>query len=153
MSRPKTPTVLKLVKGTTQPPCRTNKNEPKPDNNRPKPPSIVTGAALNEWKRIMPQLEAVGLVSLVDRAALAAYCVAYGRWIDAEKSVAEHGYMLKAPNNLPMPSPYLSVANKAMEQMMKAIREFGLSPASRSSVSSITKPESKKMGIKERFSR
>jgi P27 family predicted phage terminase small subunit len=43
--------------------------------------------------------------------------------------------MVKSPNGFPMQSPYLAVANKAMEQMRGLLTEFGMSPASRTRIS------------------
>lgn len=36
-------------------------------------------------------LHALRLVENVDRAALAAYCTAYARWVQAERAIAERG--------------------------------------------------------------
>ena len=42
--------------------------------------------------------------------------------------------MVKSPNGFPIQSPYLAVANKAMEQMRAMLTEFGMSPSSRTRV-------------------
>lgn len=34
----------------------------------------------------------------LDRAALAAYCQAYGRWVEAERKLAEAPMLLKMPS-------------------------------------------------------
>jgi phage terminase small subunit len=44
------------------------------------------------------ELGAVGLVSKVDRAAIAAYCEAYGRWAEAASKLHERGLLVKAPS-------------------------------------------------------
>ena len=62
------------------------------------------------------------------------YCQAWGRWLEAEGALRKYGVMVKSPNGLPMQSPYLAVANKAMEQMRSLLSEFGMSPASRTRV-------------------
>ena len=48
--------------------------------------------------------------------------------------------ILSPDKRFPMPSPYLPIANKAMEQMQRALLEFGMSPASRTKVSAATLP-------------
>jgi P27 family predicted phage terminase small subunit len=78
-----------------------------------------------------------GLISDLDLAAFAAYCSAYGRWVEAELALKSYGVMLKSPNGFPVQSPYLAVANRAMEQMRSLLSEFGMSPSSRSRVSGI----------------
>ena len=79
-------------------------------------------------------LAELGLISDLDRAALAAYCAAYGRWAEAEESLKTQGVIVLSPNGFPIQSPYLAVANRAMEQMRSLISEFGMSPASRTRV-------------------
>ncbi len=70
----------------------------------------------------------------IDTAALAAYCQAWGRWRGAEEKLNEFGVVIKVGASLQV-SPYLSVANKAMEQMTRLLIEFGMTPSSRSRVS------------------
>ena len=83
----------------------------------------------------------MGLISDLDRSAFAAYCTAYGRWIEAEEALKTYGLMLKSPNGFPVQSPYLAVANRALEQMRSLLSEFGMSPASRSRVSGVATHE------------
>lgn len=80
------------------------------------------------------QLERMGVVTVVDRAALAAYCQAWARWIDAEAQVAKLGTIVKTANGNLIQNPYLAVANRAMEQMTRLAAEFGMTPSSRSRV-------------------
>ncbi len=74
------------------------------------------------------------MLTVLDRAALSAYCQAWGRWIEAEERLRQHGVIVRSPNGFPVQSPYLAVANKAMAQMSKLLVEFGLSPSSRSRI-------------------
>jgi P27 family predicted phage terminase small subunit len=76
-----------------------------------------------------------GAVEPHGQAALALYCQAWGRWIEAEEALKKHGTMVKSPNGFPMQSPYLSVANKAMEQLRALLAEFGMTPSSRTRLS------------------
>jgi P27 family predicted phage terminase small subunit len=80
-------------------------------------------------------LEQLGLVTLLDRAALAGYSQAWSRWVDAELKLREYGAVLKSPTKgFPILSPYLVIANKAMEQLRQFLSEFGMSPASRTRI-------------------
>lgn len=79
-------------------------------------------------------LAQLGLLTQIDRAALAVYCQAWGRWVEAEEALKKHGVMVKSPSGFPMQSPYLAVANRAMQQMKEMLTEFGMSPSSRSRV-------------------
>jgi hypothetical protein len=80
------PTHLRLVGGNAgKRPIKAN--EPKPEVAAPQPPPHLNEAAKAEWGRIVGQLLALRLVTELDRAALAAYCVAYARWAEAEEHI------------------------------------------------------------------
>ena len=96
--------------------------------------------ALDEWVRIMVFLVKYKLVTEIDTAALALYCVSYGRWQDAEKELQKmrekgsDGLLIKAPSGYPIQNPYLAIANRAMEDCYKYLQQFGLSPSARTRV-------------------
>ena len=131
--RKKKPTALKLVQGTARP-DRENVNEPKPEVSIPEPPPNLTGEALAEWNRLSVELYNLGMLTKVDRAALAAYCVLWARWVDAEARINEQTLVLKSKDGQPYQNPFLGIANRALEMMRKYASEFGLTPASRSRV-------------------
>lgn len=100
-------------------------------------PKHLKGAALKEWKRITVELEVLGLVSKIDRAALAMYCTAWGRYVEAEEKIqalGEAGLVDETPNGFRVQSVWLNIANKAMEQCKSFLSEFGMSPSARSRV-------------------
>ncbi len=135
--RPK-PTALKKLDGDIHKE-RWNVNEPKPQLGRPTCPSFLSGSARYEWRRIVPELEILGLLSQIDRAALAGYCQSYGRWADAEKELNKLSAMgekksrllYRVSNGNLVINPLISVANKAMESMKGFLVEFGMTPSSR----------------------
>jgi P27 family predicted phage terminase small subunit len=46
-----------------------------------------------------------------------------------------HGAMLKSPNGYPVQSPYVAIANRQAELMLRISSEFGFTPASRGRIS------------------
>ena len=110
--------------------------EPEPVTDIPAPPDHLSDDAVAEWGRISIELRAVGLISQIDRSALAAYCQAYGRWCSAERLLAENGMLVKTTNGNIIQSPLVGIANKSLDLMHKFLTEFGMTPASRSKVSS-----------------
>ncbi len=52
-----------------------------------KPPRWMGRDAKAEWRRIVPELEAVGLLTRVDHALLEAYCATYGKWLEVTITV------------------------------------------------------------------
>jgi P27 family predicted phage terminase small subunit len=128
------PTALKALAGN--PGKRAlNRNEPRPAG-IPTAPKHLDREAKREWKRVSSELIALGLLTSVDRAALAAYCAAYSRWITAEENVQKFGAVIKSPKSgYPIQNPFLGIANTALDQMRKFLTEFGMTPASRSRLS------------------
>ena len=114
-----------------------SENEPNPEPAIPECPEELSDEAKKEWTRVSAELLPMGLLSRIDRAALAGYCQAWATWLEAQASLREYGVIIKSPNGYPMPSPYLSVANKAFEQMRMMLAEFGMSPSSRTRVQAL----------------
>jgi len=127
------PTKLKVLQGTAQK-CRINDKEPTPETSIPDPPSHLSPNAGDEWRRITPELEKLGLLSEIDMAALAAYCQCYGRWKDAEEQLAKSSLLIKTTNGNIIQNPLVGIANRSLLIMHKFLTEFGLSPSSRTRV-------------------
>ena len=134
------PTRLKVIAGN--PGKRPlNRNEPKPMTTTPDCPPELSPAAQQEWKRLVSELSALNMLTNLDRVALATYCEAYALWVEAISAIRKYGTMVKSPSGYPMQSPYLAIANKQAEMMMRIASEFGLTPASRSRISVPSEPE------------
>jgi P27 family predicted phage terminase small subunit len=80
--------------------------------------------------RLVGELTALRMLTNLDRAALAAYCPAYAFWADAIENIGKYGTMVKSPTGYPVQSPYISIANRQAEIMMRIASEFGFTPAS-----------------------
>lgn len=127
------PTVLKLIAGN---PGRRplNPAEAKPENTLPPCPEHLSDSAKREWERIAPSLHAAGLLTSIDGAALAGYCDAYGRWEDANAMIRRTGMVVKSPKGFAIQSPFVGIANRALDQMKMFLVEFGMTPSSRSRI-------------------
>lgn len=152
MSNRPVPTELKKLGGNAghRP---LNAAEPKPTQGEPPMPEGLSGAAQAEWQRIVPELQTLGLLTIIDGSALAAYCQNYGTWFEAMLKIDEYGVITEVPIMkkikvktdegktvyLDEPTGYLSlkknpavtVANEAMKLMKSFLVEFGMTPASR----------------------
>jgi P27 family predicted phage terminase small subunit len=93
-----------------------------------------------EWKRVMSELKASGIMSVVDRAALAAYCQAWSDMVAAAKTLAEEGSIIEQPiqnakgeliGEKKVPHPALKMQREATHRVKSFLCEFGFSPASR----------------------
>jgi P27 family predicted phage terminase small subunit len=119
-----------------------NPEEPRPEPAIPDCPPELSPAARREWDRLVGELGKLRVLTSLDRAALGAYCGAYALWAEATEALQKYGVMVKSPNGFPVQSPYLSIANRQAEIMMRIASEFGFTPASRGriSVSQIQEP-------------
>jgi P27 family predicted phage terminase small subunit len=112
-----------------------NANEPRPKPEIPDCPPELGEVAQKEWHRLVGELAPLRMLTPLDRAALAAYCGAYALWAEATEALQKYGTMVKSPSGYPIQSPYVAVANRQAEIMMRIASEFGFTPASRSRIS------------------
>lgn len=127
------PTVLKILNGN--PGKRPlNQAEPAPAVGIPDCPDHLTDLAKAEWARISKELVALGLLTQLDRSALAAYCQCYARWANAETQIKKTADLGKTKKGAVIQNYWLPIANRALEQMKDYLTEFGLTPVSRSRI-------------------
>ena len=55
------------------------------------------------------------------------YCGAYAMWAEATQAIQKYGSMVKSPTGYPVQSPYVAIANRQTEIMMRIASEFGFS--------------------------
>lgn len=124
------PTALKELEGN--PGKRAlNKKEPKPEVIIPSCPNHLTGVAKQEWNRVTKELAKLGLITNIDRAALAAYCTAYQDYVRAENELKKGGQVIFTEKGGAYQNPWVGIKNSAIEKMIKIGVEFGLTPSSR----------------------
>ncbi|AEJ02184.1 phage terminase, small subunit, P27 family [Nitrosomonas sp. Is79A3] len=106
----------------------------------PSCPAHLNDEARKEYKRITAELKILGLISKIDRAAISAYCSAWGEVVCCEKKIAElnakdpkgeAGLVGLTPNGYQQMSVWVQIRNRAYERMMRFASEFGMSPSSR----------------------
>jgi P27 family predicted phage terminase small subunit len=127
------PTNLKLIRGTARP-HRMNKDEPTPPISAPEPPAHLDERARSKFAELAAMLARCGVMTELDRDALARYCVIWCRWVDAEAEIKRKGPIVKTEAGNIIHSPYLAVANRSHRQLAQLEGEFGLTPSSRSRV-------------------
>ncbi|WP_297778430.1 phage terminase small subunit P27 family [uncultured Roseovarius sp.] len=110
---------------------RAGEAEPIPPKALPRCPDHLSKVARKEWRRLAAPLYRMGVLSVTDRAALAAYCQAWARWVEAEEHLSKGPALIKTPSGYVQQSPWLTVANKQLEIMGRFMAELGLSPSAR----------------------
>jgi P27 family predicted phage terminase small subunit len=147
--RKPTPTRLKALTGN--PGKRPlNANEPLPQPQIPDCPAELGPLARKEWDRLVTQLRPLRLLtrSIEQRLPRTAALMA---WAEATEAIQKYGVMIKSPQGFPIQSPYLSIANRQAEIMMRIASEFGFTPASRSRISTPEPAEPSRTCLSAKF--
>lgn len=131
------PTRLKLLRGN--PGKRPlNEREPQPKGRLPACPQYLTGAARTAYARFGKQLTACGVATAMDAVALEGLCASYALYLEALAKVIEHGpvWMEKGQSKIPKfaYSPYWAVKNREWQNVWAVLREFGMTPSSRTAI-------------------
>ena len=115
-------------------------NEPEPVVGLPDCPDHLDDEARAEWHRLGELLVRAHRVAPLYRAAVAAGCVAWSRWVTAEKQIQQYGLVITAPSGYLVQSPYVGISNRAWGQLMKALAELGISPTSQARAQTVDAP-------------
>ncbi|MHA3061191.1 P27 family phage terminase small subunit [Acinetobacter sp. ANC 4631] len=105
------------------------------DLGMPHCPGWVKGAAKKHWDTLGPKLVQAGLLSVVDGDVFGLHCdnmAVYEEALNRLKNFDD--WVDKTPNGFQVQAAWLQIRNKLQEQIIKTAREFGLTPAARSSV-------------------
>jgi P27 family predicted phage terminase small subunit len=133
------PTRLKILEGN--PGKRPlNDREPMPKRGRPKCPPWLDAEAKRKWKALIPELDRIGLLTLVDGDALAAYCRAWSAFRTAAETLAREGHTVETAKGGTRAHPAANQLFQAMSAIRQFAALFGLDPSSRGklSVSAVT---------------
>lgn len=106
-------------------------------------PSWLSEQGKTEWRRITPELKRLHLLTVVDRAALAAYCQAYAELEEATELLNKEGRIITVPIMGNVDKEWVQVGEKKVAhpanrlqrdgfaRVKQFLAEFGLTPASR----------------------
>lgn len=134
-----TPTKLKILAGNPGK-RRLPTAEPQPKSGAPAMPKWLPKAGKAEWRKVVAELRRLGLITVIDGAALAAYCAAVAELQAATESINAEGRIITVPvhNRDGEPVGEKRVVNPAVKMQRDAsmviksfLAEFGLSPSGR----------------------
>jgi P27 family predicted phage terminase small subunit len=139
MGRPRKPTVLKVLEGTTRK-DRANPAEPKPPPASPQeePPTWLRPASRRWWRRIRPLLVQMQVMTGADPVALGLLCDALADYMAARTVVEKQGSTFETNGDagtMLRQRPEVYIAADAWRRAKLMMTEFGLTPASRAKVS------------------
>ena len=125
--------------------------EPEPRAGRPEPPEWFDELARSEWERIVPELEAMGLLYKLDGSALELLCDAWSRYQRARLIVADEGLLADNGKGQLIKHPAVQVAEQAFGQWKALMAQFGLAPAARANLAIERKNPDENRGKKRFF--
>ena len=128
MGRSAKPTKIKELEGSRLP---AGKREPKLPAVKLNPPKWLAKFAREEWYRVVPALEKIGMLTEMDETAMVNYVVAYDRFRQAQEVIQEHGFTTRSAAGGYKKRPELQVISEAQMTMRRFMDAFGLTPASR----------------------
>lgn len=131
MPRPAKPAEIKALEGNRSKDGSEEKNNPQPRKGAPTPPHWLSGEALAEWGRVVPELDAIGLLSVVDRAALTAYVSAWATFVSATEDIEDRGTIVEGRDGNSVKNPAVGMQRDALQQIKVWVTEFGLTPSAR----------------------
>jgi P27 family predicted phage terminase small subunit len=91
----------------------------------------LSDEAKAEWKRVAPELDALGLLTCIDGTALAAYCMSYARWRECEEILDREGLTSMTSTGYLAQRPEVAISKAALMAVKTFASEFGLTPSSR----------------------
>ena len=109
-----------------------NHDEPVLPDGVPACPDHLEGEARAEWFRLVGPLHEAGVLTTIDRGALAAYAQAWCRWVESENKLKSTPTLMKTPSGYVQRNPWLGIANKQLELMGRYMVELGMTPSARS---------------------
>lgn len=155
---PKTPTELKLLRGTPGGEHKLARNEPKPKKVKNVPaPDWLEPKAVEVWERETSRLEKLGLLTEIDLNAFARYCDIYSKWDAARDFLAKNGFVYaiyheQSPDEIARKEkkklkymaqfPQYTIYQQLGKDLARLEGAFGMNPAARASLNiTIKKPE------------
>ncbi len=151
--RTPTPTSKKILNGN--PGKRViNLREPQPELKSPRCPQWLSPEARKEWRRIVPELRKMRVLTMADRNALAAYCAEWAAYVQARDAIDKSSPLIKVKTtrgkgeNISVTetveiNPFVIIAQRSLKNAHRLMQEFGITPASRTRVQTIG-PEGEK---------
>lgn len=147
------PTVVKALQGN--PGKRAlNRNEPRPGAGKiPSAPRWLSDDAKRQWRPVAKALHGCGLLTDVDVLALGMLCEAFAQYLEARRLLMEPEstdeqvepggedrgarmrLVVKSDKGNLYQNPAVSLMNSARVELLKWLREFGMTPSARSRIS------------------
>lgn len=127
--RPPKPHHLKVIEGN---PGKRRLTEPvKPPPSRPRCPGWLSPYAKTAWRRLVPILDAMGVLTSADTETMAGLCEAVSRFRKATETIAKSDVLVKGQKGEAVKNPAIQIQRDATRDIATFSAMFGLSPSDR----------------------
>lgn len=127
------PSRLKELHGTG----KAKPSEPRPLRAElPDPPAFLDEEALRMWKKLAPELNRLGLLTIVDLEALSAACLSWSLAVQASEAIKAEGIIVPDGVGRVHKHPAFQILRDSLATFKSFAAEFGLTPSSRTRLSS-----------------
>jgi len=117
------------------------KGEPKPKQGIPDCPGFLSERGRACWHDLAPELDAVGVLTVLDAYQLGVLCDAWADFLDARDKIKGDKAIIETDSGYKLPSPWVAIRNKARATFNQIAKEFGMTPAARTKINVEPKQE------------
>ena len=137
--RPRKPTQMKVLEGNRgKRPLPANEPKPAPATKDVKPPTWMNTDGKKMWKRLVPILQRLQLLTEADLESFSMLCQSWGDYVEHVKDIKKNGkyciYVNKGGGANEVERPAVKLMHRAYERYKALCSEFGLTPASRTRI-------------------
>ena len=125
------PTEIRKLHGAQKSLLPKNEPQPKLITEDFPPPENLGHEAKTEWRKMIPALRQMGLLSTVDLTLLESWCAAAGDFRIATAALDRDGILIRDKDGYLRRSPWVFIKSKAVQELKGLASEFGFSPAAR----------------------
>jgi P27 family predicted phage terminase small subunit len=102
-----------------------------PKRGRPACPKCLSKEAKAKWRKLVPELDRLGLLTVVDGDALASYCQAWAEFQQATETLEREGRYTQNAAGTTTSHPAVLQQRTAWRALKDIGAQFGLNPAAR----------------------
>lgn len=142
---PPTPTAMLKLRGSWRGIVREKQGEPVPPRGRPYAPKAMSEEGRTFWKRLIPLLDEMGVLSRIDAGALGRYCELLAAWWKINEVVKAGGPLHVVLDEKGKPTGEVETRKQVeslltiSDRLLKMEIQFGLTPSARARLTTIPK--------------
>ena len=100
----------------------------------PKAPSWLDREGKAEWRRVVPELDRLGLLAPLDRAVLSAYCDVWSKFVELRRMLKDDGLIGVGHRGRPVKHPAWQMYRDSLSSCLKLWTQLALTPNARLSM-------------------